>query len=325
MEIGLTLFPFVLLALVLILANLEVKDRTFYWLTLLALAGLNFLVLVMGLIFVAFGLLESSGFSSELVAAYQSLGRAMLVTGLVAFLPFIPFIRRLLARWLPMNPASVLMTTALVYAIYLVGSGIGQQPLLSNPEVLGDMGGVDVTIGLLWAQALGMILLTFAGVGLFIRRDWRATFERLGLQRLTLKHLGIAVAAVIGLYLFQVAVSLAWQALDPTGFAQINDASNLLLGDVSGSLAGALTIGLAAALGEELIFRGAVLPRFRLLVTSILFTILHSQYGFSPAVGLIFVIALVLGVLRYRTSLTVCILVHFGYNFVSVVVPSLGQ
>ena len=74
-----------------------------------------------------------------------------------------------------------------------------------------------------------------------------------------------------------------------------------------------------------MIFRGAMLPPFRLLLTSILFTIIHSQYGISPAVGIIFVIALVLGVLRYRTSLTVCILVHFGYNFLSVMLPTLGQ
>jgi hypothetical protein len=74
-----------------------------------------------------------------------------------------------------------------------------------------------------------------------------------------------------------------------------------------------------------MIFRGAALPPFRLLLTSVLFTILHSQYGFSPASLLIFVIAIVLGVLRYRTNLTVCILVHFGYNFTSVLLPSIGQ
>ena len=117
---------------------------------------------------------------------------------------------------------------------------------------------------------------------------------------------------------------LVWQAVDPEGLKKTSDVNNLLLGDMTG-LGGALTIGLAAALGEEMIFRGAALPPFRLLTTSVLFTILHSQYGFSPASVLIFVIAIVLGVLRYRTNLTVCILVHFGYNFMSVVLPSVGQ
>ncbi len=58
-----------------------------------------------------------------------------------------------------------------------------------------------------------------------------------------------------------------------------------------------------------------------------MFTSDRNRSGFvvSPAVGIIFAIALVLGVLRYRTSLTVCILVHFGYNFVSVMLPTVGQ
>ena len=110
----------------------------------------------------------------------------------------------------------------------------------------------------------------------------------------SLRDLGIALGAVVGLFLFQIGYAIVWQAIDPTGFAQISDASNILLGDMTG-LAGALTIGLAAALGEELIFRGALLPPFRLLLTSVLFTIIHSQYGLSPAAGIIFAIALVLG------------------------------
>ena len=324
MEIGLTLFPFVLLALVFVLANLESRDRIFRWLTYLALAGLNLLVVMIGLGLLALGLVDVPGMSSAMVDAYQVLAGAMIVTGLVAFVPMLPPVPRVLARWLRFNPALMVTVTALVYAVYLVGSGLGQQPLLSDPEVLGELGGGSVTIGLLWAQALGMALLAFAGVGLLVRRTWRETIDRLGLKRLTWRHLGIAVGAVVGLFAFQVVYSMVWQAIDPTGFAEISDASNLLLGDLTG-LGGALTIGLAAALGEELIFRGAMLPPFRLLLTSVLFTIIHSQYGLSPAVGIIFVIALVLGVLRYRTSLTVCILVHFGYNFVSVMLPTVGQ
>lgn len=324
MEIGLTLFPFVLLSLVLILANLESRDRVFFWLTYLALAGLNFLVLMLGLVLLVAGLVDVPGMTSGMTDAYRVLAVAMIATGLVAFVPMIPPVPRLLARWLRFNPASAVTVTALVYAVYLVGSGVGQQPLLSDPEVLGELGGGAVTIGLLWAQALGMVLLALTGVGFLVRRNWRETIDRLGLKRLTWRHLGIAVGAVIGLFIFQVVYSMIWQALDPAGFGEISDASNLLLGDMTG-LAGALTIGLAAALGEELIFRGALLPPFRLLLTSVLFTIIHSQYGISPAVGIIFVIALVLGVLRYRTSLTVCILVHFGYNFLSVMLPTLGQ
>ena len=232
--------------------------------------------------------------------------------------------RRLLARFLYIDPSSAVHTVALVYAVYLVGAGIGQQPLASDPEVLGTLGDVGVSSVTIWAQALGMVVLAMTGVGLLTRRNLRQVADRLGLPVPSLRQLGMAVLSVVGLIVFQIVFMLAWQAIDPEGLKKISDASNLLLGDMTG-LGGALTIGLAAALGEEMIFRGAALPPFRLLTTSVLFTILHSQYGFSPASVLIFVIAIVLGVLRYRTNLTVCILVHFGYNFMSVVLPSVGQ
>jgi hypothetical protein len=215
-------------------------------------------------------------------------------------------------------------TVSLAYAIYLVGAGIGQQPLASDPEVLATLGDVGVSSVTIWAQALGMVILAVTGVGLVTRRTLREVADRLGLRVPNLRQLGVAVLSVIGLILFQIGFMLAWNAIDPAGLKKISDASNLLLGDMTG-LGGALTVGLAAALGEEMIFRGAALPPFRLLTTSVLFTILHSQYGLSPASLLIFVIAIVLGVLRYRTNLTVCILVHFGYNFVSVLLPSIGQ
>jgi len=324
MDVLLTLIPFVLLAGILLLANLEGRDRAFRWITYIALTLLNLLMILLGALGMLVSRAEVPGMSQATMAAYGALLGALGWTGLLAFLPFVRPLRILLARLIDINPDSAVHTTALVYAIYLVGTGLGQQPLLSDPAALEGLGGVGISSSLIWAQALGMILLAFAGIGLLVRRDWRQTLDRLGLKPLTLSHLGVGVAAIVGLFIFQIAVSLAWQALDPQGFAQIEDASSLLLGEFVG-LGGALTIGLSAAIGEELVFRGAMLPPFRLLLTSLLFTVVHSQYALSPATLLILAIALVLGVLRYRTSLTVCILVHFGYNFLSVLLPNLGQ
>ncbi|MCB0255040.1 MAG: hypothetical protein KDI55_15060, partial [Anaerolineae bacterium] len=76
MEIGLTLFPFVLLSIVLILANLESRDRVFRWLTYLGLAGLNMLVLFLGLAISALGLIDVPGMSSGMGDAYGVLGVA---------------------------------------------------------------------------------------------------------------------------------------------------------------------------------------------------------------------------------------------------------
>lgn len=325
MEAGFTLFIFIVLALVLAVANLERQVPAMRWLVLLALAGLNLLMAFFGLLSLALSAApapELAGVSTEAVAA---LARAVGLTGLLAFVPMIPAVRRLLARWLPFDPNSVVTTAALVYAVYLVGTGLGQQPVLSDPAVLEELGAVSVTMAAIWAQSIGMMLIAVSGVGLFTRRTLRETAQRLGLAVPTWRQVIFGVLVTAGLLAAQIAFTQAWLALDPDGLQQIDEAGALLLGDLTGSLAGAFTIGAAAALGEEMIFRGALLPPFRLLLTSALFTVVHSQYGLSPATGLILVIAVVLALVRYRTNLTIAILVHFLYNFSSVLLASAGQ
>lgn len=324
MQISLILLPFVILAIIILLANLALYHEVFRWLVLVALVGINLTLVLVGMLGRALPATATPGLSPALVDANVSFLNSMLITGVVAFLPLLPPVRRLISRVLPIDPASPVHTTALVYAVYLLGLGIGQQPLLSNPEALEGLGDLEITSSLIWAQALGMILLTFAGMGTGFRRSWRDTMSRLGVERLTLRHLLLAAGTVLGLIAMQVVAVLLWNAVDPEGLQRINEAGNLLLGNING-LAGALTIGLAAALGEELVFRGALQPRFLLLPTALLFTVIHSQYGFSPASLLILAIALVLGVLRSRTNLSVCILVHFSYNFISVLLPAVGQ
>lgn len=323
MDAILTLFPFLLLAAVLVLANLEGQSPAFRLLTYISLGLLNLLMIMAGLIGILLPSMEMVGVPTDVAEAYGVLLRAMGLTGLLGFLPLVRPVRVLVSRFIPISADSAVHMTALVFAIYLVGQGLGQQPLLSDPEVVGGLG-LQVTSGAVWAQGVGLAILAIAGVGFVARRDWRATLDRLGLKSLTLGHLAWALGGIVTLILLQVGVALLWQALDPEGFRQIEEANNLLLGQFEG-LAAAFTIGLAAALGEELVFRGALQPRFGLALTAVLFTLIHSQYGLSPATLLILLIAIVLGVLRNRTSLTVCILVHFGYNFVSVLLPSLGQ
>lgn len=325
MEVGFTLFIFVLLAMLLAVANLERQHVAFRWLTLLALGSLNLLMVVFGLLSLAMSAAPMPGLPAESAAAFATLFRAVGLTGLLAFVPMIPAVRRLLARWLPFDPNSVVTTAALVYAVYLVGTGLGQQPLLSDPAVLESLGGVSVGIAALWAQSIGMVLIAVSGVGIFTRRTLRETADRLALKVPTWRQVGFGLLVTAGLLAFQIVFSLVWQAVDPQGMQQIDDAGNLLLGDLTGSLLGAFTIGMAAALGEEMIFRGAMLLPFRLGLTSVLFTIIHSQYGLSPATLLILVIAVVLGLVRYRTNLTIAILVHFAYNFSSVLLAGLGQ
>jgi len=70
-----------------------------------------------------------------------------------------------------------------------------------------------------------------------------------------------------------------------------------LLGPLFSSLWGVATLGLAAALGEETLFRGALQPRFGLWATALIFALVHSNYGISLSTVVVFILGIVLGLI----------------------------
>jgi membrane protease YdiL (CAAX protease family) len=160
-------------------------------------------------------------------------------------------------------------------------------------------------------------LYGFFGVGWAIRRGWRDTLQRLGLTRLTPAGLSIAIAAWLGLFLMDIFVSLIWRTVAPDAYKEFGSLTESLFGSFI-SIPGALTIGLSAGIGEEILFRGALQPRLGIPVTAFLFMIVHAQYGFTPALLQILVVGVVLGLIRRYTNTTACVVVHTLFNTVSV-------
>ena len=96
--------------------------------------------------------------------------------------------------------------------------------------------------------------------------------------------------------------------------ADIEKLTEALLGSLLTTLPGVLSLGLAAALGEELVFRGALQPRFGIFLTALLFAFTHSQYVLSPSTLVVFVVGLVLGWVRMRRNTTTAMILHATYN-----------
>ncbi|MCS7055705.1 MAG: CPBP family intramembrane metalloprotease, partial [Thermoflexales bacterium] len=176
-----------------------------------------------------------------------------------------------------------------------------------------QMGGVSY-LDVLVFPLLTFVIAALLGVGLYTRRNQAETLARLGLARPTPRDLAIAAGVTIALIGMAALTERAWQALDPDGLRRVGGLSKALMGNFTG-LAGALAVGFAAAIGEETFFRGAYQPRMGILLTSLLFTSFHVQYGITPATLLVLAMSVILGLLRRHTSLTVCLLVHFFYNF----------
>jgi membrane protease YdiL (CAAX protease family) len=73
-------------------------------------------------------------------------------------------------------------------------------------------------------------------------------------------------------------------------------------------------MGLSAGLGEETIFRGALLPRFGVILTSILFALVHSNYGITLSTLVVLLLALLLAWLRLRYNTSTAMITHAVYN-----------
>jgi membrane protease YdiL (CAAX protease family) len=221
-------------------------------------------------------------------------------------------VREVAARVLPIDPDSGLDATALVLVVILLGFLVGNQlsvDVLAEQARSGpSLQPIDV-IG----QELPFLLAAFLGVGLFTRRSLSASLDRLGLVRPRTWQIVLALAAA-GIFLaFSTGVEALSQVLTPQLAEKINNANQRLFGRLDDPV-GIATIALAAGICEETLFRGALQPRLGLVLTSIAFAAVHSQYGISLDVLAVFVLALCLGALRRFTNTSTAIIAHVTYN-----------
>jgi hypothetical protein len=208
----------------------------------------------------------------------------------------------------------------LVLALYLVGNSIATLwliPLIS----MSDQGAL-LTPAVIWTQELAFALIGALGVGLFTRRSLRGVLERLKLEMPSARQLLSGLGLVVVLLGLSWLISTVWSWLDPKSYAEVGRISEALFGGLTSPI-GILSLGLAAGIGEETLFRGALQPRFGLPLTAFLFMIAHTQYTISPALIELFVVGWVLGMVRDRSNTTVCILIHAFYNILSVILAPL--
>lgn len=313
---------------IMFLAQLGRRYRTFGLATNLTLAFGNLIVFLYGAVFLLLArrggdaLLRFNTLSISLADLNLSfLGITFTLIGGVAFLLMVPLVQRVLAFVLRIQPGDPVHTTALVYACYLVGLAVVQTPFLrafSRQDA-----GLSIPQTELWGQALALTLLAFVGVGFGVKRSPRETFQRLKLTWPGAREVRTAVVAALGLIVLQTVLGALWMRVAPDSVEEINRLSKLLLGEFFNPW-GALVLGLSAGISEELVFRGALQPRFGLLVTSGLFAMVHSQYLFSFALVIVFLLGLVLGIVRNRVNTTASILTHALYNTTLVLLAVYG-
>jgi uncharacterized protein len=222
-------------------------------------------------------------------------------------------LRVTLATRLPLNPDAPVH----VLALFMAGLLIGNVALLFTQgglEQIAETAVSDNILELIWPQLL-FVVIAILGVGWKIRRQWRELTQRLGLEMPTRAQLIMGVRWIVILVALQWLIGAVWTAVDPIRAEELGGINELLYANVD-TVWEWFVLALAAGVGEELLFRGAIQPVFGLPTTAVLFALGHVQYGFTPITLLILIIGLALGHIRSQTNTTIAIFVHAGYNFV---------
>ncbi|MFN8497688.1 MAG: CPBP family intramembrane glutamic endopeptidase [Anaerolineae bacterium] len=308
----------------LLLANFGERRPTARILTIISIVGLGALLALLGMLSLlapfAASMAEPSAATpatSFLIAFITAV--VLLATAVGVVLPMVPQVRGVLARILPIRRDSIVDGVALSLAVALVGFSLASLPSAGNlgsASTAGDTAALmenAVTLPIIWLQGIMFAVYGFIGVGLWVRRSFRSAMERLGLGPLTPQYLAIAIGVFLALFLIDTFINLGWRALAPQAFEEFGRLTDSLFGPFT-SIPGAITLGVSAGIGEEILFRGAAQPRLGLWLTSFLFAIAHVQYGLTPALIELFLVGLVLGYTRQRTNTTTTIVIHTLFN-----------
>jgi uncharacterized protein len=247
-------------------------------------------------------------------------GMFMLATGVLTGLVLLPPVRQVLSRLMPIDSRSVpdmvgliVMIGLSIVMIWTIDLTFAEDAGEGEFEAMGSLG--------LVFQALLLVAIAYFAVGGAINRDLASVRDRLGLHTVTSRQVAISIMLIIPLFMVSALGGLLTDVFQPGFTEEIDD----IMGDVTADLInvqGALLIGLTAGIGEEILFRGAIQPKYGIMFTSIIFTLIHVQYGFSFVLLGVFLTSIIFGIQRQKMNTTACIITHAAYNF-SVVMLSM--
>ena len=236
---------------------------------------------------------------------------------LAGLILLLPSVRRWVARFTPLDAESPVHAVALSLSMLVIINlavtlGIGLDNLANLMTTTEGAGAASIPA--LWVQQILTALLALVGVGWLTRRSFGASLARLGIVMPTRRQWLIGAGA--GLVMVPVVMLVEYLGT-LVGIGASPDVERLteqLLGALIASPLGILTMGLSAALGEETLFRGALTPRFGVLLSALLFALVHSNYGITLSTLVVFLLGLLLAYLRNRHNTSTSMITHAVYN-----------
>ena len=244
-------------------------------------------------------------------------GLTFLLIGAGLTLPMIKKFRVAMARVTPMDPTSPIDMTGL--AVVLATIAFFWITFLSRPEPTDEA--VGITLSDLLLQVTAFVGLAFILAGALVYRTWPTVIDRLDLRRFSRKGVVAALGVVVAAFVLQIIASLMTEWLQPEIIDDLERVTRDMTANVQHPL-GAIALGLSAGIGEEFLLRGAIQPRFGLVLTSLLFALLHVQYGLSFTLIALFGIGMMLGLVKNRYGTWAAVLGHATFNTLVVLIQS---
>jgi membrane protease YdiL (CAAX protease family) len=259
-------------------------------------------------------------------AAYASLAGLALVLLALLLLPAVLLVRPVrlaLARLFPLEPDVFRHWLGLVALFWLVAIPLallallaGRPPLealaaQAGAEALEQPSALELLYGLGWTLVLSLVAAGFPQA-----RTLGAALARLGLTWPGWRWLAVGIVLSVAMVpLFDVVDRAASAIVAGFGLATTPSSWIERLFGRSVGIGGVVVAALAAGLGEEVVWRGLVQPRYGLLAAALGFSAMHGfQYGPDGLLS-VFVSGLVLGLVRRWRNTTVAAVVHAGYDF----------
>lgn len=241
-------------------------------------------------------------------------GWTYMTAGFFAGLPLLPPTRRLLAKVIPFSPQSIPDMVGLI--ILMAAAAASAVQLFYSTEIA-----ESPDYGALVQQLILVVAIAFLAVGTFVVRSPRDALLRLGLVVPTLRQVVISVLLVIPTFLAAMVASFLVSVLQPDVYDSIQGNLEEVTRNFQ-SVWGALAIGLTAGVGEELLFRGAIQPRYGIVFTALVFALLHIQYNASFILVGTFAAGVIFGIQRQRMNTSTAIITHALYNMIAVLLAT---
>lgn len=245
-------------------------------------------------------------------------GKYVLISGLGMSLPLLKSFRKAVAKVIPIDPDSAIDYSGLAVILGLIGILLYTAMESPAPKVV-EKAGAAGFLGAILSQLIAFVVVAYLVVGYKNHRTAAEATERLGISRPTFGTWKAGLAGIPALFVSTLIGSLLTQVFQPDVVSKLQDTLKSVSGDVTNP-ALAIIFALCAGIGEETFFRGALQPRFGIVLTSVLFALLHAQYGLTWTLFGLFLMGVVLGVLRKRYGTVAAIIAHTVYNLIVVVI-----